>query len=247
MKSNFKSKPYYFKVWGEKALFTSVDSKGGGEKSSYLVPTRQALQGIVDSIYFKPTIKNIVDEVKVINQITTQTMGIRALVKKGTAADLNYYTYLTNVCYCVKYHYEWNDDREDLARDRNEGKHHAIIMRSLERGGRFSIYLGTSECMGYVEKISKEDYYQTSSFYDKQSINFGTMFHSFIYPNTINKNKNLISCFAPILMKDGYISYPKQENCNVRNVLSPYEYKDYRDRIVKSAGDEIIELGIKEV
>ena len=45
-----------FKVYGRMALFTDPITRMGGEKSSYAVPTYQALKGIVESIYWKPTI-----------------------------------------------------------------------------------------------------------------------------------------------------------------------------------------------
>lgn len=45
-----------FKVYGRMALFTDPITKLGGEKSSYPIPTYQAMKGIVESIYWKPTI-----------------------------------------------------------------------------------------------------------------------------------------------------------------------------------------------
>ena len=75
----YRSRNFYARVRGDRALFTNPATKGGSERSSYSVPTRQALQGIVDSIYHKPTITNVVTEVKVINQIQTELQGVRAL------------------------------------------------------------------------------------------------------------------------------------------------------------------------
>ena len=45
-----------FRVWGNEALFTDPLTKVGGEKFSYPVPTYQALKGITESIYWKPTL-----------------------------------------------------------------------------------------------------------------------------------------------------------------------------------------------
>ena len=47
-----KSKYFYAKVYGDRALFTSPESKSGGEKISYNVPTRENLKGIIDANYF---------------------------------------------------------------------------------------------------------------------------------------------------------------------------------------------------
>ena len=54
------SKYFYMKVSSDYALWTDPASKGGGERISYPVPTAQALKGIVDACYFKPTIVNVV-------------------------------------------------------------------------------------------------------------------------------------------------------------------------------------------
>jgi CRISPR-associated Cas5-like protein len=45
-----------FKVSGRYALFSDPINRIGGEKFSYQVPTYQALKGILESVYWKPTI-----------------------------------------------------------------------------------------------------------------------------------------------------------------------------------------------
>lgn len=47
--------------------------------------------------------------------------------------------------------FEWNDQREELAGDRDENKHHNIAMRSVRQGGRRDIFLGARECQAYVK------------------------------------------------------------------------------------------------
>ena len=64
---------------GAYALFSEPVTRVGGEKSSYMVPTYEALKGILHSIYWKPTIIWIVDEVRVMNPIQTETKGIRPI------------------------------------------------------------------------------------------------------------------------------------------------------------------------
>ena len=51
-----KANSIEYKVYGEYALFTDPLTKTGGEKFSYQVPTYQALKGITESIYWKPTL-----------------------------------------------------------------------------------------------------------------------------------------------------------------------------------------------
>lgn len=218
----YKSKNYYMKLTGEYAMRTSVASKASGDRNTYSVPTKDALRGIVDQIYFKPTITNRIDEVKVINQIRTESIGARTLLNKG-GNDINSYTYLKKVCYLVKYHFEWNMDREDLANDRNAKKHEAVMERSLKKGGRRDVFLGTRECYAFVDKIDKEKYESIKSFYDGQTISFGIMFSEFIYPT--KPGGELISCFTETTMKDGIIKFKDSNECEIRNTLNTYSFK----------------------
>ena len=62
-----------FKVSARHALFTDPLTKIGGEKCTYHIPTYEALKGIAKSIYWKPTFIWIIDEVRVMKRIRTQT------------------------------------------------------------------------------------------------------------------------------------------------------------------------------
>ena len=117
-----------FKVYGRYALFTDPITKVGGEKFTYQIPTYQALKGICESIYWKPTFSWIIDEVRVIKPIRTQCQGIRPIAYSG-GNTLSFYTYLVEPEYEVKAHFEWNKHREDLAGDRNENSSMAINSR----------------------------------------------------------------------------------------------------------------------
>ena len=61
-----------YKVYGRYALFTDPLTKIGGEKFSYQIPTYQALKGITESIYWKPTFYWVIDSVRVMNTIQTK-------------------------------------------------------------------------------------------------------------------------------------------------------------------------------
>ena len=219
------SRYYYVRIKGDYALWTSPESKGGGEKSSYSVPTRQALTGIADAIYFKPVFYNVVDAVKVVNKIQTEVVGIRALIGSGkiNTADLNYYSYLRDVEYEIKFHFEWNLNREDLAKDRDLKKHQAILERSLKKGGRRDVFLGTRECVGLIEEISEDDFFYKNSYYDEQLLNMGIMFQEFEYPQ--KPGGKLKSYYANTEMKEGYITYSNNKDDFICNVLSDYYFK----------------------
>lgn len=218
----YRSRNFYLRVKGDLALFTNPATKGGGERSSYAIPTRQALQGIVDSVYYKPTIRNVVTEVKVVNQIQTELHGVRALLA-NYEADLSYVSYLSDVEYLVKFYFTWNENRPDLVNDRLPNKHEAIMARSIKKGGRRNVFLGTSECLGLVDEVSQEEYEHAETYYANQTIDFGIMFHSFAYPT--DKTQPLRSYFTKTVMEEGIIRFKEQEECEITNTLSSYAFK----------------------
>ena len=109
------------------------------------------MQGIIDGIYHKPTFTNVITEVKVVNQIQTELHGVRALLH-NYSADLSYVSYLSDVEYLVKFHFIWNENREDLIQDRLPKKHEAIMERSIRKGGRRDIFLGTESALAWLMK-----------------------------------------------------------------------------------------------
>lgn len=204
-----------FKVWARHALFTDPLTRIGGEKCSYHIPTYEALKGIAKSIYWKPTFIWIIDEVRVMKRIRTQTKGTKPL-EFGGGNSLAIYTFLSDVEYQVRAHFEWNEHRPELADDRNEAKHHIVAKRMLERGGRQDIFLGTRDCQGYVEPCV---FGSGSSPYDGEGeLAFGLMFHGFDYPDEIGEEK-LYARFTRPTMVDGKILFERPQVCTVRKFV----------------------------
>lgn len=168
-----------FLLTGRYALFSDPVTRVGGEKCSYLVPTYEALKGVCESIYWKPSFVWIVDRVRVLSPIQSQSKGVRPITLSKGPATLSIYTYLRDVRYQVYAHFEWNERRPDLAPDRNENKHYFMAKRSLERGGRRDVFLGTRECQGYVEPCSFDSL--PSAYDDTPEMDFGLQFHGFTY------------------------------------------------------------------
>lgn len=210
-----------FKVTGDYALFSDPITRVGGEKFTTQIPSYEALKGILHSIYFKPTITWIIDECRVMNQIQTETKGIRPIKYNDGSNDLSYYTYLKDVCYHVKAHFVWNMNRPELTHDRNENKHHNIAKRMIEKGGRRDIFLGTRECQGYVEPCVFEEgkgYYD-----DTAELSYGMMYHGITYADEAYSDETKDSMtvrFAPVVMKNGIIRFEKPENCIHRHIRS---------------------------
>ena len=218
-----------FKVYAKNALFAEPITKLGGEKCSYQIPTYEAIKGITKSIYWKPTFVWIIDKVRIMRVIEMESKGVRTVKYYKEEAGLSYYTYLKNVEYQVKAHFEWNYYSDEYANDRNDGKHISIAKRSLDRGGRQDIFLGTRECQGYVEPC---DFGSGKSDYDGKDLYFGMMFHSFSYPNEVLKNQKRKEKLEANLweaeMKNGIIDFEtakdKLISREIKKITS-YNYK----------------------
>ena len=220
-----------FKVSGRYALFSDPVTRVGGEKFSYQIPTYQALVGIAGSIYWKPTFFWIIDAVRVMKKIQTESKGIKTLQMDGIypslkkpgkgISDLSYYTYLCDVEYQVLAHFEWNEFREELKHDRDENKHHNIAKRCLAKGGRRDVFLGTRECQAYVEPCA---FKEGNGFYDNYGeLGFGMMFHGFDYPDETGRNEFAKRFWRETKMRDGVVEFPHPEDsCLLRQSYGPW-------------------------
>lgn len=214
-----------FVVHGKYALFTDPVTRIGGEKFTYQIPTYQALKGIVESVYWKPTITWYIDEVRVMNSIQTEVKAVRPIKYQNDGNDLMYYTYLRNPVYQVRAHFEFNENRPDLAYDYNEHKHHNIAKRSVKRGGRRDVFLGTRECQGYVEACQ---FGEGESFYDDYGeISFGHMFHGFTYPDEGDRESFQTRLWVPT-MRNGIISFIRPENCEIVRTIHKDKMKQFK-------------------
>ena len=224
-----------FAVRGRYALFSDILTRAGGEKASYPIPTYEALKGILHSCYWKPTIVWVVDSVRIMNPIRTARKGIRPLLyvpKKKDGAliknDLAYYTYLEDVYYQVRAHFEWNLNRPELEKDRNENKHHNIAKRMIERGGRRDIFLGTRECQGYVEPCS---FGESAGAYDHcGAIPYGLMYHGITYAdeavNEDDKDMLTVRLWNPV-MENGVIDFIRPEECTIKRHIRKMPIKPF--------------------
>lgn len=204
-----------FKVSGKYALFTDPLTKIGGEKCSYHIPTYEALKGVLSSVYWKPTIVWVIDRVRVMKRIRTQTRSAKP-VEYGGGNSLAIYTYLADVEYQVQAHFDWNMNRKDMESDRNENKHFFVAKRMIKIGGRRDIFLGARECQGYVEPCK---FGEGKSDYDSYGeIAFDLMFHGFDYPDELGKNELHARFWRP-KMVDGKIDFILPEACSIRKTV----------------------------
>lgn len=217
-----------FEVYGDYGLFSDPITRVGGEKCTYQVPTYEALKGVLASVYWKPTLIWYIDAVRVMNPIQTEVKGVRPIKYHG-GNDLSYYTYLKDCRYQVRAHFEWNENRPELAHDRNENKHHEIAKRMIGKGGRRDIFLGTRECQGYVEPCV---FGEGKGAYDESppELSFGLMLHGITYAdeayNDAGKGMMTANFWYPVMRK-GVIEFPRPENCPMHKPLRKMDVKPF--------------------
>ncbi len=139
---------------GAYACFTRPEMKV--ERVSYDVPTPSAMEGLLKSVYWKPAIRYVIDQIVVYNAIDfinirrnelndkVALSAIQAQMKGNPDAEPMIYAdesrnqrasmLLKNVRYGIAFHFELTglcDERED------EKKHYNIMLRRLQNGQRF--------------------------------------------------------------------------------------------------------------
>ena len=219
-----------FEVYGDYGLFSEPLTRVGGEKFTYQVPTYEAMKGVMQSVYWKPTIIWIIDKIRVLNPIQTETKGIRPIKYNSNKNDLSYYTYLKDCRYQVKAHFIWNENRPELEADRNENKHHNIAKRMIIKGGRRDIFLGCRECQAYVEPCN---FGEGEGFYDNiDELSFGLMYHGITYTDDAyseeTKGKITVNFWNPI-MKKGIIDYCLPSEC-IHKTVRNMEMKKFENK-----------------
>lgn len=220
-----------FEVTGDYGLFSDPVMRVGGEKCSYPIPTYEALKGIAASVYWKPTFVWIIDRVRVMNAIETEVKGIKPIKYNERGNDLAYYTYLKRCRYQVQAHFEWNLNRPEFEKDRNENKHHEMARRMVERGGRRDIFLGARECQGYVTPCA---FGEGEGVYDgAEEMGFGLMYHGITYADEAYSEKTkgrMTAHFWYPVMRKGVIDFCRPEDCPQHKLIRAMPMKVFPER-----------------
>ena len=185
---------------------------------------------------------------RIMNPIRTARKGIRP-IKYGGGNDLAYYTYLEDVYYQVRAHFEWNLNRPELAQDRNENKHHNIAKRMIERGGRRDVFLGTRECQGYVEPCKFGE--STGAYDNCGKIPYGLMYHGITYAdeavNEDDRDMLTVRLWQPE-MNNGVIDFIRPEECTLKRHIRKMPIKPFGKELDNFIGlDEFVGGGIGEL
>jgi CRISPR-associated protein Cas5d len=156
------------KVWGDYACFTRPEMKA--ERVSYDVITPSAARGILEAIYWKPSIRWVVDRIHVLKPIKFDNVrrnevaskipyrNITAAMKDGKSAvelfieedrQQRAAVVLRDVCYVIEAHFEFTGEE-----DRDEGKHLDVFNRRAEKGQCFHRpYFGCREFPVFFERV----------------------------------------------------------------------------------------------
>jgi CRISPR-associated protein Cas5d len=219
--------PYGVKlrVWGDYACFTRPEMKV--ERVSYDVITPSAARGILESIYWKPSIRWRIDRIHVLKPIRFANVRRNELMKKIPLTNVKkamkephsrLETFiederqqragliLKDVDYVIEAHFEitgraGSTDKSDL----NPQKHYEIFTRRASKGQCFhQPYLGTREFSANFELIT--DQIPTSNLpEDQRNKDLGWMLYDIDFPN------NMEARFFRAQMKDGVIDVPSYE------------------------------------
>lgn len=155
-------------VWGERACFTRPEMKT--ERVSYDVPTPSAARGMIESVYFHPGMKWVVDRIWVLNPIRFVNVRRNEVKSKILASSVmqeanggkcsGIYTaediqqraamMLRDVHYVFEAHFEMTEKANPSD---NPGKFQDIVKRRLRKGACYSTpYLGCRECTAYFRQ-----------------------------------------------------------------------------------------------
>lgn len=215
-------------ISGSRACFTRPEMKA--ERISYDVMTPSAARGILESVYWKPAIRWIIDGICVMNPIRFDTfrrneVGIKgsyslARTVERTGEGILYIdatkerqqramTYLKDVRYVVSAHFELTD--EAGSGDTPE-KHYNIMLRRLRNGQCFNQpYLGCREfAVGSIGLVEDDADLPRSAFAVVPEMDFGYMLYDIDFAHDMEP------MFFRAIMRGGWIDVAKAREEVVR-------------------------------
>lgn len=166
--------PIQVEVWGDYACFTRPEMKT--ERVSYDVMTPSAARGLLESIYWHPGLRWVIECIHVCSPIrftnirrnevkdVISARAVKSVMEKGKGIDELYLAttesiqqraamVLKDVHYVIDVHFDMTDK---AAPGDNPGKFQDIIKRRLERGQCYSMpYFGTREFAAHFARCTE--------------------------------------------------------------------------------------------
>ena len=166
--------PIQVEVWGDYACFTRPEMKT--ERVSYDLMTPSAARGLLESIYWHPGLRWVIECIHVCSPIrftnirrnevkdVISARAVKSVMEKGKGIDELYLAttesiqqraamVLKDVHYVIDAHFDMTDK---AAPSDNPGKFQDIIKRRLERGQCYSMpYFGTREFAAHFARCTE--------------------------------------------------------------------------------------------
>lgn len=202
-------------VDGPRACFTRPEMKA--ERVSYDVITPSAARGILESVYWKPAIQWLIDEIDVINPIRFETfrrneVGSKASYANARKAEMTgkgdlglsatddrqqrATLYLRDVRYVIHAHFEMTDS---AGNNDSPEKHYNMALRRLRRGQCFNQpYFGCREFAVRAIRLIEDDELPVS-YYQGEEKDLGFMLYDIDFDHGMNP------LFFRAVMRDGRI------------------------------------------
>lgn len=210
-------------VWGDYALFSRPEFKV--ERCSYDIMTPSAARGILESIYWHPGLKWVIDKIYVKNPIQFTRVRRNEVKSKILASNvLQAYNgvdkplyistkedivqrsslMLCDVSYVIEAHFEMTDKAE---KSDNPGKFKDIIMRRLKRGECFHMpYFGCREFPAHFTLCEDEEIYTAYDELVEKDLGF------MLYDMDYHDPMNIQPMFFRAVMRHGVVDL---RNCEV--------------------------------
>ena len=207
-------------VWGDHACFTRPEFSV--ERVSYDVITPSAARGILESIFWHPGMRYVIDRICVLNpvrftnirrnEVKSKALSSSVLSYAKSGGELPYINtrdeivqraamVLTDVKYVLEAHFEMTDEAKE---GDNPGKFADIIRRRLAKGQCYSMpYFGVREFPAHFKPASKPETYE-SYYRDEANHDFGFMLYDMDYTN----KDDIRPMYYRAVMKHGVIDVP---------------------------------------
>lgn len=211
------------RVWGDYALFTRPEMKV--ERVSYDVITPSAARGLIEAIYWKPSIRWVIDKIHVLSEIkftnirrneVSEKISTREAERRMNGATAPFYLdvlkerqqraamILKNVDYIIEAHFELLPEK--AGPDDTVEKHYNIVLRRLRKGQYYHApYLGTREFAARVELIEQQEKIPRSPLVGSRDLGWMLRDLDFTNPQDIQPQ------FFRAIMQDGVIDLTKVE------------------------------------
>lgn len=202
-------------VWGEYACFTRPEMKA--ERVSYDVITPSAARGILEAIYWKPSIVWRIEKIYVLKPIQFVSIRRNEVGKKMVPFSSGFYIedereqrnslVLRDVAYVIQAHFDLTQKAGSLdENDKEPGKHLDIFKRRAQKGQFvYQPYLGTREFPAHFRLVEDEKQIPVCELPDEQkNKDLGWMLYDIDYTTKAPR-------FFRAKMENGVIILPSYE------------------------------------